>query len=768
MTPSPGKPNPFGILQPQQPTAQDPVCGMAVAPETAAGTHQHHGVTYYFCSKSCQSRFAAHPERYLSPAAERSLPKSDTQTTCPMHPEVIQQGPGTCPKCGMALEALWVSAEPAENPELASMRLRLWVSALLTAPLLLLAMGGMGAGGIQDWRLAAQLALATPVVLWGAYPFFERGWESILARRANMFTLIAIGTGTAYGYSLVAALAPRLIPESMYEHGRPAVYFEAAAAIITLVLLGQVLELKARERTGDALRALLSLAPKTARKVTDGGESDVPIEDIRPGDLLRVRPGERIPVDGVVTEGFSSVDESMVTGEPVPVEKTPGEKVTAGTVNGTGAFLMRAEHVGSETLLARIVQMVSEAQRSRAPIQRIADRVSAWFVPAVVLAAAVSFLVWAMWGPEPRLAHALVNAVAVLIIACPCALGLATPMSVMVGIGRGAQEGVLIRNAEALEIMEKVDTLLVDKTGTLTEGKPRVAEVETLGEFSEEALLHLAASLEQASEHPLAGALVQAAKQRGLKLEQPGIARTFPGMGVAGQLASHFVVAGNAQLFAARGIDPGPLAQLGEDSRTVIWVAVDQRPAGRILFEDPIKPTTPEALAALKQEEIAVVMVTGDRPKAAASVAAALQLAAFEAGALPMTKAEIVERYKSQNRVVAMAGDGINDAPALAKAHVGIAMGSGADVAMETAAITLVKGDLRGIVRARRLSKAVMRNIRQNLFFAFFYNMLGVPIAAGVLYPFFGILLSPVLAAAAMTFSSVSVIGNALRLRHVK
>ncbi|MBI3680037.1 MAG: heavy metal translocating P-type ATPase [Acidobacteria bacterium] len=747
-------------------SVKDPVCQMDVNPVTAAASHEYQGTTYYFCSQGCRQRFQINPERYLAPARRvEDLPK-DSEYTCPMHPEIVQAGPGACPKCGMALEPRTFSLEEAENPELEDMRKRLFVAALFTAPLLPAAMGG--------WSVLLQLLLATPVVLWAGYPFFERGWQSILTRHPNMFTLIAIGTGTAYGYSLIAALAPSLIPPAMLEHhGQPAVYFEAAAVIVTLVLLGQVLELKARERTGSAIRALLGLAPKTARMVIENGhEMDVAIEQVRRGDVLRVRPGEKIPVDGVVSEGLSAVDESMVTGEPLPVEKTPGSKVTGGTVNGVGSFLMRAERVGAETLLARIVQMVSEAQRSRAPIQRLADRVAAWFVPAVVAVSVVSFAAWAMWGPEPRLVYALVNAVAVLIIACPCALGLATPMSIMVGTGRGAQAGVLIRNAEALETLERVDTLLIDKTGTLTEGKPRVAAIGGAGGFTQEEVLRMAASLEQASEHPLGAAILDAARERQLPLGKTGLTRTFPGLGVAGQVDARFVLLGNPRFFGERGVDAGDLPssseRLREQGQTVIWIAIDLRAAGWIAIEDPVKRTAPEALSELKADGIRVVMVSGDQKRTAEAVARRLGIEEFEAEALPETKGQIVERYQKQGRIAAMAGDGINDAPALAKAHVGVAMGSGTDIAMESAGITLVKGDLRGIVRARRLSKAVMRNIRQNLFFAFVYNMLGVPIAAGVLYPFFGILLSPMIAAAAMTLSSVSVISNSLRLRRVR
>jgi Cu+-exporting ATPase len=731
---------------------------MDVYPPNAAGSHQHEGVTYYFCSKGCVAKFAQNPQRYLAPPAPPTPEMLGAEYICPMDPEVHQIGPGTCPKCGMALEPKNITLGDQENPELDTMRRRLWFAAALTVPLVIVAMAMVG----PNW---VQALLATPVVLWAGYPFFERGWQSLLNRSPNMFTLIAIGTGTAYGYSLVATLAPDLIPQSMHIHnGGPAVYFEAAAVIITLVLLGQVLELKARDQTGNAIRSLLKLAPTNARMVMDDGhEMDVPVDSVHPGDLLRVRPGEKIPVDGVVMSGNSSVDESMITGEPLPAEKTEGSKVTGGTVNATGSFIMRAERVGTETLLARIVQMVSEAQRSRAPIQKIADRVAAIFVPAVVTVSAITFLVWAVWGPEPRLVHGLVNAVAVLIIACPCALGLATPMSILVGTGRGAEAGVLIRNAEALEALEKVDTLLVDKTGTLTEGKPRVTAISN----DDTELLRLAASLEQSSEHPLAASIVDAAHKAELTLSKPRDSRTYPGMGVVGEVDGRQVLLGNARLFEKFGVAAPPPAVAG-DERGRVHVAIDGRPAGWIAVEDAIKPTTAAAVRALRKLQLRIVIVSGDQRAAVESVARRLDISNFEAETLPEDKGAIVDRYRGHGAIVAMAGDGINDAPALAKAHVGIAMGSGTDIAMESAGVTLVKGDLQGIVRAIALSKAVMRNIRQNLFFAFIYNLLGVPIAAGVLYPVFGILLSPMLAAAAMTFSSVSVITNALRLHRAK
>ena len=715
-------------------------------------------------------------------AMEPSLPVAPvtkTEYVCPMHPEVVRQQPGACPICGMALEPRTVTAEEEANPELADMSRRFWVSVALAAPLLVVAMSEMLTG--HPLRLASaqtltwlQLALATPVVSWGGWPFFQRGWTSIVTRRLNMFTLIAIGVGAAYSYSLVATLFPDIFPASFRLHGgAPAVYFEAAAIITTLVLLGQVLELRARSRTSSAIRALLRLAPATARLMRDdGAEQDVPLEHVRPGDRLRVRPGEKVPVDGAVLEGTSAVDESMVTGEPIPVEKTRGSRVTAGTVNGTGMFLMGAERVGSETLLARIVQMVSEAQRSRAPIQRLADVVSSYFVPAVIAAAALTFVVWGLIGPQPRLAHAIVNAVAVLIIACPCALGLATPMSIMVGTGRGATAGVLIKNAEALEVLEKVDTLVVDKTGTLTEGKPRLTSVVALPEQDEPELLRLAASLERASEHPLAAAIVAAAQEKGLELRKVEGFRSRTGKGVLGTVESRSVALGNRKLLEELALDPGALQQqaeeLGREGATVVFVAVNGRLAGLLAVADPIKQSTPEAIQLLRQDGVRIFMLTGDNHTTAAAVARKLGIEEVAAEVLPEQKHEVVKRLQAEGRVVAMAGDGINDAPALALAQVGIAMGTGTDVAMESAGVTLVKGDLRGIARARRLSRGTMRNIRQNLFSAFVYNSLGVPIAAGVLYPVFGLLLSPIIAAAAMTFSSLSVIGNALRLRHLR
>jgi len=705
---------------------------------------------------------------------------TETIYTCPMHPEIRKPGPGSCPICGMALEPRTVSAEAEEDDtELRDMTRRFWISLLLSLPLLAFAMSDMLPSNplrhVASPRAIAwfQLVLATPVVLWGGWPFFERAWVSVLNRRLNMFTLIALGTGAAWAYSVVATVAPDLFPESFRTHGgEVGLYFEAAAVITVLVLLGQVLELRARSQTSSAIKALLGLAPRTARRLLpDGREEDAPLDAVQPGETLRVRPGERVPVDGVVVEGASAVDESMVTGEPIPVEKVAGSRVTGGTVNGTGGFVMRAERVGAETLLAQIVRMVSEAQRSRAPIQRLADQVSAWFVPAVVVVAVVSALVWALVGPEPRMAYALVNAVAVLIIACPCALGLATPMSIMVGTGRGALAGVLIKNAEALEVLETVDTLVVDKTGTLTEGRPRLTSVVAEPGLTEAELLRLAASLEAASEHPLAAAIVSGAEQRGIGLTAPKEFRSITGKGVAGRVDGRSVALGNRPMMTELGVDvsglEGSAEALRAEGQTVMFVAADGRAAGLIGVADPIKDTTPEALSRLRAGGLRIVMLTGDSRRTACAIARTLGIEHVEAEVLPERKSEVVRDLQAKGRRVAMAGDGVNDAPALAQADVGIAMGTGTDVAMESASVTLVKGDLRGIVRARRLSRATMRNIRENLFFAFVYNALGVPIAAGVLYPVFGVLLSPIVASAAMTFSSVSVIGNALRLRRV-
>jgi P-type Cu+ transporter len=704
-------------------------------------------------------------------------PATRTEYVCPMHPEIVREEPGSCPICGMALDPRTVAAEKEVNPELVDMTRRFWISLVVTAPILLLAMSEMIPGRpiqhASSTRLLtwSQFALATPVALWGGWPFFQRGWVSIINRSLNMFTLIAIGTGTAYLYSVIATLFPDIFPYSFRTHsGEVAVYFEAAAVITTLVLLGQVLELRARSQTSSAIKALLGLAPKTARMLRDDGtEADVPLDRVQPDDRLRVRPGEKVPVDGIVLEGTSAVDESMVTGEPIPVEKTSGSRVTGGTVNGTGGFVMRAERVGSDTLLAQIVHMVSEAQRSRAPIQRLADVVASYFVPAVVLVAMFTFLVWGLYGPEPRMAYALVNAVAVLIIACPCALGLATPMSIMVGTGRGAMAGVLIKNAEALEVLEKVGTLVVDKTGTLTEGKPHLTSVVALPKQNEAELLRLAASLERGSEHPLAAAIVAGAQTKGLALPETEDFRSITGKGVIGTVDGRAVALGNRKLFEELTIDLGIFSERAEDLRrdgqTVMFVAIDGRPAGLLGVADPIKDSTYEAVQMLREDGIRVVMLTGDSRTTAEAVARKLGIEEVEAEVLPEQKGNVVKRLQATGRVVAMAGDGINDAPALAQAQVGIAMGTGTDVAMESAGVTLVKGDLRGIARARRLSRGTMRNIRQNLFFAFIYNALGVPLAAGVLYPMFGLLLSPMIASAAMTFSSVSVISNALRLR---
>jgi len=705
-------------------------------------------------------------------------PSARTEYVCPMHPQIVRDAPGSCPICGMALEPRTVTGDE-ENAELRDMTRRFWVSVALSVPLLAFVMGDMLPGqplrhGLSSRLMAwLQLVLATPVVLWGGWPFFARGWASIVNRSLNMFTLIALGTGTAYVYSVIAALAPGMFPESFRTHGGEVeLYFEAAALITTLVLLGQVIELRARSQTSSAIKALLGLTPKTARRLRDdGGEEDVSLDEVRPGDRLRVRPGERVPVDGVVLEGTSAVDESMVTGEPIPVEKAPGSRVTGGTVNGAGGFVMRAERVGSDALLAQIVRMVSEAQRSRAPIQRLADTVSAYFVPAVVAVAVISAAVWGLLGPEPRMAYALVNAVAVLIIACPCALGLATPMSIMVATGRGAMAGVLIKNAEALEILEKIDTLVVDKTGTLTEGKPRMVSLVTAPVHSESDLLRSAASLERGSEHPLAAAIVAGAEERKLTLSAVEDFRSITGKGVVGRVEGRTIALGNHRLMQDLGVSIGDLAEradaLRRDGQTVMFVAVDGRIAGLLGVADPIKESTPDALRLLGDSGVRVVMLTGDSRATAEAVARKLGITEIEAEVLPEQKIAGIKRMQTEGRIVAMAGDGVNDAPALAQAHVGIAMGTGTDVAMESAGITLVKGDLRGIVRARRLSQATMRNIRENLFFAFIYNALGVPIAAGVLYPVFGLLLSPIIASAAMSFSSVSVILNALRLRRL-
>jgi P-type Cu+ transporter len=790
----------LGTFAAQTNFATDPVCGMRVDAVGAKAAREYRGEKYYFCSEECAEKFADAPEKYLTarpaggltagiapmptkpaqagrPTAGRAgAPRAgahSTEYTCPMHPEIVRSEPGACPICGMTLEPRIVHAHEEANPELALMTRRFWASVALTAPLLVLAMAGRIwlphiSPTFSAW---IELGLATPVVLWGGWPFFERGWASVRNRRLNMFTLIAMGTGTAYLYSVVATVAPGIFLTAFRDAtGALPIYFEAAAAITMLVLLGQVLELRARQHTSGAIRALLRLAPKSARLVlADGTEEDVPLESVQRGDRLRVRPGEKIPVDGVVLDGASSVDEAMITGEPVPVEKTAGSGVTAGTVNATGTLIMRADHVGADTLLARIVQMVSEAQRSRAPIQGLADKVAGYFVPAVIFVALATFVCWAEFGPSPRLAHALVNAVAVLIIACPCALGLATPMAIMVGAGRGASAGVLIKNAEALEILEQVDTLVLDKTGTLTEGKPRVVGIEPMNGWSAQDVLRFAAAVEQSSEHPLATAILAEAARLNLRIESATAFRSFPGKGIAGQVEGRQIALGNAAFLEENGIDLDALKQKAEEIRhqgqTITYVAVDGREAGVVGITDPIKESAPEAVRELRRQGLRLVMLTGDSRSTAEAVARRLGIGEVIAEVLPEDKADTVKRLKLQGRRVAMAGDGINDAPALAAADVGIAMGKGTDVAIESAEITLVKGDLRGILRARRLSRRTMRNIRQNLFFAFAYNTIGIPIAAGVLFPFFGLLLSPIIASAAMTFSSVSVIANALRLR---
>ncbi|MGI4853151.1 MAG: heavy metal translocating P-type ATPase [Janthinobacterium lividum] len=794
---------------------KDPVCGMMVLPAKAAGSAEFAGHRYYFCGKGCLAKFEADPQKYLAPASVAaptaqaqaaeyicpmdpevsqrgpgSCPKcgmalepavataaTRMEYTCPMHPEVVSEKPGNCPKCGMALEPRDVAVEE-KNPELDDMTRRLWIAAALTLPLLTIMfvemLPSMPLQGLPAAAVAwLEFALATPVVLWCGWPFFVRAWQSVRNRSGNMFTLIGIGTGVAYTYSVIATVAPRLFPATAQNaHGMPALYYEPAAVIIALVLLGQVLELRARSQTGSALRALLQLAPRTALKLTDcGHERDTPLAQIKVGDRLRVRPGEKVPVDGVVLEGHSSVDESMVSGEPIPVEKTADAKVIGGTLNGTGGFIMRAEQVGADTLLAQIVRMVSSAQRTRAPIQRVADRVASFFVPAVLLAAALTFIVWFVFGPQPRLAHALVSAVAVLIVACPCALGLATPMAIMVGTGRGAGAGILVRSAEALEQFSKVNTLLIDKTGTLTEGKPRVSAVLPQPGFAQDELLQFAASLERSSEHPLAASLVRAGQERGLSLLEVDGFQSQPGMGVSGRVGGREVAVGNTALLQSFHCDSAALdhaaAQHRQQGETVTFIAVDGKAAGVLCIADTIKDSAAETIRELNAAGVEVAMLTGDNPVTAKAVAGRLGIG-FVAGVLPAGKAAAVQQYKARGRVVAMAGDGVNDAPALAAADVGVAMGTGADVAMQSAGITLLHGDLRAILRARRLSQATVRNIRQNLWFAFGYNALGVPLAAGVLYPHFGILLSPMLAAAAMSLSSVSVIGNALRLRTVK
>ena len=797
-------------------TVTDPVCGMQVEPDKAEYRTVHEGVSYAFCGRGCLERFTQNPETYLHKASLPSTPtgegvytcpmhpevehegpgacptcgmalepkvvrtpKTTTRYTCPMHPEVIQDGPGTCPKCGMALEPMIVTVAEEADPELQDMTRRFWVSVGLTLPVIILAMGHMVGLPVHTWfapRFGTwlELILATPVVLWGGKPFFVRAYASIKTMHLNMFTLIGLGTGVAWAYSVVATLAPGLFPAAFRSAaGVVPVYFEAAAVITTLVLLGQMLELHARRSTSGAIKALLGLAAKTARVVRpDGSEADVPLEQIQIGDTLRVRPGEKVPVDGRVREGRSTVDESMITGEPMPMVKQAGDQLIGATMNQTGSLLMVAEKVGSDTMLAQIVQMVSDAQRSRAPIQRLADVVAGYFVPVVVAIAVVTFIVWSLWGPAPAMAYALVNAVAVLIIACPCALGLATPMSVMVGIGRGAQAGVLIRDAEALEVLEKITTLVVDKTGTLTEGKPQLVTVEPVAGTDDTILLRLAASLERASEHPLAAAIVQGAQERGVQLAEVHDFASLTSKGVRGMVEGHRVALGNQRLLADLSIDMGDgltrVEQLRNDGQTVIFVAVDARLAGVLGVADPIKASTPEAVKLLHADGVELIMLTGDNRTTAQAVARKLGIDRVEAEVLPEQKHAVITRLQEEGKMVAMAGDGINDAPALAQAHVGIAMGQGTDVAMQSAGVTLIRGDLRGIAKARRLSRGTMRNIRQNLFFAFVYNALGVPIAAGVLYPFVGILLSPMIAAAAMSLSSVSVVGNALRLRSIE
>ncbi|PYE89524.1 heavy metal translocating P-type ATPase [Phyllobacterium leguminum] len=761
--------------------ARDPVCGMSVDPNAGKPSTEYEGTLFHFCSAGCKTKFEADPERYLSdkPRAEEPA-KPGTLYTCPMHPEIVRDKPGSCPLCGMALEPMGVpTGDEGPNPELIDFTHRLWVSAVCAIPLLILTMGPMFGLPVREWigeRTAAwaELILATPVVLWAALPFFKRGWDSIVNRSPNMWTLISIGVGTAYIYSVVATLFPDIFPHSFRGHGGSVpVYFEAAAVIVALVFLGQVLELKARERTGSAIRALLDLAPKTARRISkDGTETDIPLDEVHTGDKLRIRPGDSVPVDGVVLEGRSSIDESMITGEPVPVEKTEGDKVTGGTLNKNGSLIMRAEKVGAETMLSQIVEMVAKAQRSRAPIQGLADAVSFYFVPAVVLAALLAFGAWSLFGPEPSMVHAIVSAVSVLIIACPCALGLATPMSVMTATGRGAQAGVLVKDAEALERFAKVDTIIVDKTGTLTEGRPKLTDVIALPGFKEDELLSLAASLERGSEHPLAEAIVEGANARGLKLKETSEFDAVTGKGVRGEIAGKAVALGNAAMMEALSL---PLTSLKDQAdklrssgKTAMYVAVDGKLAGLVAVADPIKASAADAIRQLHALGLKIIMATGDEERTAKAVAKKLGIDEVRAGILPEGKKTLVDELQAKGAKVAMAGDGVNDAPALAAAYVGIAMGTGADVAMESAGITLVKGDLGGIVRARHLAEATISNIKQNLFFAFIYNVLGVPIAAGVLYPIFGIVLSPMLAAAAMSLSSVSVIGNALRLRTVR
>jgi len=756
--------------------AVDPVCGMSVKRETAKHRLEYGGEEYFFCGPRCRERFAADPAKFLKPREPEPAAPAGTIYTCPMHPQVRQVGPGSCPICGMALEPEQVSLDDAPDPELIDMTRRFWIALVLTLPVFAIEMGGhLGLMNLVPplWSNWISFALSTPVVLWAGAPFFVRGWNSLVTRNLNMFTLIAMGTGVAWLYSVVGTLAPQLFPPAFRDmHGAVAVYFEAAAVITVLVLLGQVLELRARERTSGAIRALLGLAPKTARRITDHGDEDVAIDAIAVGDLLRVRPGEKIPVDGLVTEGHSSVDESMVTGESMPVSKAEGARVIGGTVNQSGGLVLRADKIGRDTMLARIVDMVARAQRSRAPIQRLADRVAGWFVPAVIAAALIAFTAWMTFGPEPRFTFGMVAAVTVLIIACPCALGLATPMSIMVGVGRGARSGILIRDAQALEQFERIDTIVIDKTGTLTEGKPRLVSIVTTPGTDESALLRLAASVERGSEHPLAQAILNAAKERGLALGEVSGFASPSGKGARGIVDGREIALGNAMLMTELNIATNDLDAAAETARrngaTAIYVAIDGRAAGIIAIADPVKPSAKSALAALRADGLRIVMLTGDNVTTARAVASQLGIDEIEAGVLPERKGDVVQRLRNQGRRVAMVGDGVNDAPALAAADVGVAMGSGTDVAIESAGVTLLTGDLMGLVRARRLSVATMRNIRQNLAFAFLYNSAGVPIAAGVLYPVFGILLSPMVGAAAMALSSVSVIGNALRLARTR
>jgi len=765
----------------QNSIVRDPVCGMQVDPENAADQLQIDGQAFYFCSKKCSAKFASDPDKYLSPSMPQEPVPEGTEFTCPMHPEIIQVGPGTCPKCGMALEPMGIPAgDSGPNPELVDFKRRFWIGAVFTIPLLILSMGPfVGLGFLREMigeklTLWIELLLGTPVILWAGWPFFERGVQSVVNKSLNMFTLIGMGVGAAYLFSVVAVLVPDIFPDGFRDaQGHVGVYFEAGAVIVVLVLLGQLMELGARERTGSAIRALLDLAAKTARVIrADGREEEIPLEDVVVGDRLRVRPGDKVPVDGAVLDGHSSVDESMISGEPVPVEKLKGDKITGATINGNGSLIIEAQRVGADTMLSQIVEMVANAQRSRAPIQKLADSVAGKFVPAVILVAVIAFAAWAIWGPTPALSYALVSAVAVLIIACPCALGLATPMSIMTATGRGAQAGVLIKNAEALERFAKVDTLIVDKTGTLTVGKPKLIAVLPEEGHDETEVLQLAASLERGSEHPLAEAIVTGAEERGIDILATDFFEAVTGKGVKGTVRGKSVALGNARLAADLGLDGKGLTEIANERRdegeTVMFVIIEGQIAGLVSVADPVKATTPEALAALHKEGFRIVMATGDNERTARAVAERLGIDEIRADVLPEDKARIIQEMQQAGRVVAMAGDGVNDAPALAQADVGIAMGTGADVAIESAGFTLVKGDLNGIVRARRLSRATMANIRQNLFFALFYNAAGVPIAAGVLYPFLGILISPMFAAAAMSLSSVSVISNSLRLRSVK